>query len=278
MLVDALSISIRALSFVALFQAAGVAMFIALFGRELTTTERAARRIGAVSAVVAIVLVLAHYSLEAARMAGELAGIADSTLQGMVMDSPASTALVWREVGLLLIAIGLLTRITHGTGISLLGAGLAIAAFTQVGHTVAHDYRWMLSVLLLIHLLVIAFWLGALVPLRLVSSREPPAVAARTVEGFSKMAVWLVPVLFLAGLVLAAVLLKTPANLGTTYGQLLIAKVVGFAVLMVLAALNKWRLEPASPAFRRSVSAEIALIIAVLALTAVLTTLYSPED
>jgi copper resistance protein D len=181
-------------------------------------------------------------------------------------------------VGLLLIAIGLLTRITHGTGISLLGAGLAVAAFTQVGHTVAHEYRWMLSVLLLIHLLVIAFWFGALVPLHLVSSREPPAVAARTVEGFSRTAVWLVPVLFLAGLVLAAVLLKAPANLGTTYGQLLIAKVVGFAVLMVLAALNKWRLKPASPAFRRSVSAEIALITAVLALTAVLTTLYSPED
>jgi putative copper resistance protein D len=105
------------------------------------------------------------------------------------------------------------------------------------------------------------------------------------VESFSALAVWLVPVLFLAGLILGAVLLGTPANLATTYGQLLMAKVAAFAVLMVLAALNKWRLGPALAAgtpgagiaFRRSVLAEIALVTAVLGVTAVLTTLYSPE-
>src|SRR5687768_17873320 len=106
-------------------------MFIALFGRELTASERPARKIGAVSAIVAIVLVLAHYLLEAARMAGELGGIADSTLQGMVMQSPAGTALAWREVGLLLIAIGLLIRSTRGIWLALLGALFAISAFTQ---------------------------------------------------------------------------------------------------------------------------------------------------
>jgi putative copper resistance protein D len=276
-IVDALSISIRALSFVALFQAAGVAMFIALFGRELTASERPARKIGAVSAIVAIVLVLAHYLLEAARMAGELGGIADSTLQGMVMQSPAGTALAWREVGLLLIAIGLLIRSTRGIWLALLGALFAISAFTQVGHTAAHENRWMLSVLLLIHLFVIAFWFGALMPLRLVSSLEPPERASRTVEGFSRLAVWLVPVLFFAGLVLGAALLETPDNLATTYGKLLIVKMMAFAILMVFAALNRWRLRPTTATFRRSIGAEIALITAVLALTALLTTLYSPE-
>jgi putative copper resistance protein D len=62
-------------------------------------------------------------------------------------------------------------------------------------------------------------------------------------------------------------------------------KVAGFAVLMGFAALNKWRFGPAlsrgdaraTAAFRRSLAAEYVLIAAVLSVTAVLTSFYSPE-
>lgn len=80
-------------------------------------------------------------------------------------------------------------------------------------------------------------------------------------------------------------ILKTPAALLTVYGQLLIAKLVGFAFLMGLATLNKWRLGPRLAggdvgigiSFRRSLATEYLLIAAVLTLTAVLTSFYSPE-
>jgi len=60
---------------------------------------------------------------------------------------------------------------------------------------------------------------------------------------------------------------------------------VAFAVLMGFAALNKWRLVPAMevaqaqslPALRRSMLAEFCLIIGVLAVTATMTTFFSPE-
>jgi putative copper export protein len=66
---------------------------------------------------------------------------------------------------------------------------------------------------------------------------------------------------------------------------LLIAKAVGFALLMGLAAANKWRLGPALGSgivgsgqwFRRSVATEYVLIAAVLAITAVMTSFFSPE-
>jgi putative copper resistance protein D len=62
-------------------------------------------------------------------------------------------------------------------------------------------------------------------------------------------------------------------------------KLAGFAVLMGLAALNKWRLGPAISRgdgtalvkFRRSVAAEAWLIVAVLAATAVMTLFFSPD-
>ena len=69
------------------------------------------------------------------------------------------------------------------------------------------------------------------------------------------------------------------------YGELLAAKVIGFGLLLGLAALNKWRWVPAlaagetaaRAALRRSIATEYALIAAVLSITAVLTAFYSPE-
>jgi hypothetical protein len=78
---DVLSVVLRALSFVLLFQAAGIAIFVAIFGRRLTTTEGAVRGLGQVAALAGMVLVVAHYALEAARMAGELSGMWDLSLQ-----------------------------------------------------------------------------------------------------------------------------------------------------------------------------------------------------
>lgn len=285
MLVDALSVTLRALSFVALFQAAGNAMFIALFGREVPDTARAMRRIGAISAVAAVALVLGHYALEAGRMSGDLAGVTDMSLQGLVLHSSSSVALAWRLSGLAFVAIGLRTTNTSGTVLSLIGATLAVGAFTFTGHTAAHAERWLLSVLLLGHLLIVAFWFGALAPLYRVSSREPAVVAASVIEAFSKLAAWIVPGLFIAGLLLGMVLVGNLAGLATPYGRLLVVKIAAFALLMLLAALNRWRMGPAvgrgdaraSRSFRRSVAAEYVLIAGVLAVTAALTTFFSPE-
>lgn len=285
MLVDVLSVTLRALSFVALFQAAGSAMFIALFGHEIPDTARAIRGLGAISAVAAGVLALGHYALEAGRMSGDLAGMTDMSLQGLVLHSSSSVALAWRLVGLALVVVGMRTANISGTVLSLIGATLAIGAFTFTGHTATHPMRWLLSILLLGHLLVVAFWFGALAPLYRVSSREPAGVAASVIEAFSKLAVWIVPGLLIAGLGLAVVLLRNLAGLATPYGWLLLVKVSLFALLMLLAALNRWRLGPAigrgdaraSRSFRRSVAAEYVLIAGVLAVTAALTTFFSPQ-
>jgi putative copper export protein len=137
---------------------------------------------------------------------------------------------------------------------------------------------------LIVHTLIVAFWLGALAPLLLAVRLETPAAAGRIVAGFSAYATWLVPVILVAGLALSILLLPNLASLLTPYGKLLLSKVTVFAVLMGFAALNKWRLGPgisggdaaALRAFSRSVLAEWGLILAVVAVTAFMTGLYSP--
>jgi putative copper export protein len=188
-------------------------------------------------------------------------------------------------LGLALITIGLLGASVRGTIVALCGAVLAIGAFTLTGHTSVNVHRGALAVLLMLHLFVLAFWFGALWPLCIATLRETPARAADIIDRFTAVASWLVPVILLAGLVMAVLLLPSLSALSEPYGELLIAKVLGFALLMGLAAANKWRLGPALMSgtaqsgrrFRRSVAAEFVLIAAVLTITAVMTSFFSPE-
>ena len=90
------------------------------------------------------------------------------------------------------------------------------------------------------------------------------------------------PLILLAGIGLSALLLPGLATFKQPYGQLLLAKLAGFAVLMAMAALNKWRFGPAcaagnTAAFERTVSVEYVLICVVLTATAIMTMFFSPE-
>ena len=168
---------------------------------------------------------------------------------------------------------------------AVVGATLAVVAFTLTGHTSVSPERWFLIVALALHVLVAAFWLGALLPLYVATRREAAAAAAKVVAAFSAAATWIVPGILLAGAVLAAGLIPSFATFARPYGLLLLAKIGGFALLMALAALNKWRLAPAlalgaphaGAALRRSIGAEYALIVCVLAATAAMTSFFSPD-
>ena len=285
MAIDILSVSLRALAFVALLQAGGIVLFFALGQPELPATEPALRRIGIFSALLAAIVLVAQYALEAARMSGELGGALDPALQGVVLRSAGSVTLCWRVLGLSLIVAALRRRGVERSLAGAIGVVILLASFTLVGHTANSALRWLLSPVLLAHLCAVAFWFGALVPLYLVSAHEPAETGARVVAQFSARALWLVAALFAAGVVLAAGLLPDLAALRRPYGLLLLAKVTGFCALMLLAALNRWRFGPALRSgeaaagrrFRSVVAAEYALMVTVLCVTTVMTTFFSPE-
>lgn len=284
MLVDAVSAFVRALSFIALFQAAGVAIVIALFGGRLEHSSRSIRKVGFVSAIAGLLLVSVHYALEAARMAGSLAGVLDVSLQQIVFDSPMSMAAGLRLAGLALIAAAIGRKSAGATFVGILGAFAITIAFTLVGHTADESRTSWLGVLLFLHLIVVAFWFGGLAPLHIIAGREHSERAAQIVVAFTRVASVAVPALFFIGVLMTVLLVDRWEVFGENYGLLLLAKAGGFAVLMALAALNKWRYGPAIAsagsgvaAFQRTVAVEYVLICAVLAATAVMTTFFSPQ-
>ena len=282
---DLVSVTLRAAGFVALFQAAGIAFFLAIFGDRLIHAGAGIRRLGLAAASGGILLLLTHQVFEAARMADDFSGLFDTDLQRLALFSTGGAAHLMQALGLALVALGLRRPKRFRSFITIAGAAFATVAFALTGHTSVHAMRWLLVPLLVIHLTIVAFWFGALAPLFMISKREVLNDASWIVNRFSAVATWLVPCIVLAGLAMAFILAPDLSVLRRPYGQLLMVKLLGFILLMILAAFNKWRLTSmfaagrvaSGSALRRSIAIEYALIVILLSVTAALTAFFSPE-
>lgn len=226
-----------------------------------------------------------HALVEPVRLTGDWNGLLDRSLHSLLLSSDFGTTTAVRAMGLIMIAGSVLSTERQGKALAIVGATLVAASFGFMGHTASDSLRWILAPLLLIHLIAIAFWFGSLGPLLTVTRFERPAVAGALIERFSRTAMLIVPFILLAGLAMAGLLLPDLESVGTPYGLSLTGKFVGFSVLMAVASLNKWRLAPgiargvrsALVAFRYSVLIEWMLILAVVTITAVMTSLFSPS-
>lgn len=281
---DLLSALLRGLSFVALAQAAGGALFLVTFGAALGPSRRRIERLVRLAALAALVILPAQFALEAARMAGSFAGVTDAGLQRFALSTSLAHVLAMRMSGLVMLLLIPTRSHTPGRISGLLAALLLAGSFSLAGHTSTDSQRWLLGPLVTLHVLIVSFWFGALLPLMLVAQQERAEAAALVVARFSRIAGWLVPGILVAGLILAAWLLKGFQALQTMYGALLAIKLAVFISLLGLAALNRWFMGPALASgnprarrrFRQTVRLEWMLIAAVLVGTAFLTTLWSP--
>jgi putative copper export protein len=282
---DSVVLALRALSYVAIFQAVGNALFLDVFGSRLSApVEERVRTLARIAAVAALCLSVLHYVLTPARMAGNLGATFDPSLSELLRESDAGTAHVVRIVGLAVLFLSLDRRTRLNTIAMRAAVALALVSFALMGHTVIHPLRWLLAPLLLVHLGVAAFWFGALWPLREVATREPPERAGVAIEEYSRLAIRLVPWVLICGVGIAFVFIRSVTELATAYGAMVLGKTAAFGVLIYLAAVNRARLgrgvvggtADAARSFRRTSAAEWSVLAAVLVATALMTALYAP--
>lgn len=167
---------------------------------------------------------------------------------------------------------------------ALLGAGIC-ASFAWMGHGAATEgpRGWLHLVADIVHLWAASAWIGALVPFALALTTGPRSGLYRALASFSGFGSILVALLVLSGLVNDAFLVgwDIPKALAVPYGRILGVKLTLFALMLLLAAANRWSLTPAlgrgqpasSVALRRSIMLEMALGFGVLALVAWLGTM-----
>lgn len=276
-----LAILAKALGYGAALLAIGGVLFTVLFAtRAETSVLRLARHLAVGSALLGLAVLALRFGIRAARISGMgFEGATNPMMLGFVWDSPLGTAAVWRAAGELAILAILIPRV--GQWIALAGS-LAIAiSFAQVGHSLGEP-RAPLAVLLVLHMLAVAFWVGALLPLR--KAALTPS-GADVLHHFGNVAAFGVAALIVAGAALAWLLSGSVAALfGTAYGLGLLIKVVIVSALLGIAALNKLRFVPALRAkepsatisLKRSISIEMLAVVLILFATATLTSVTTP--
>ena len=156
---------------------------------------------------------------------------------------------------------------------SAVAGAAAFAATSASGHAWIAERRALAVAADVAHLGATAVWIGGLVALAAVLGvvEDRRALLGR----FSASALVAAVVVVASGAVSGFEQVGSVAALtGTGYGRLLFAKVAGFAVLVWLGWVNRFRLLPAldrtATALARNVRAEIGIAAAVLTVTAVL--------
>ena len=282
--VTGVEIFVKTVTYATCLVAAGSALTRLALSRPDDDTARAVARLAVAAAVSAAVLSVLRIPVRASfLMGGTLSGALDPAILGMVVESPLGTSLWVRLAGLALVCLvvvdGRRARVAAGYG-----AALVCASFALRGHTL-DEPRLVLGLLVTLHLLGLAFWIGIFAPLHRLASRDAEAAGALAAE-FGAWAVRIVLALVATGAALFVTLTADPpAALDTPYGQLLAVKLLAFAPLLGLAAFNKLRLTLALEAgvrgagarLRRSIRLEALIVLAILATTATLTTVSSPE-
>ena len=284
---DVASVAIKALTYGATLSAAGGAGFLVCSGSHLSPAlERQIRRWLGTCIAVAVLTSVIRIGVLSGSMGGDLESVFDGGLARMVLEMGESRATGLRVIGLLTVAASLVLP-RRFAAITLGGAIIAATSFASVGHAWAASRGPGSIALLSLHLVCVAFWLGALTPLWMATHDDDLARLAAVVQWFGLAAVYVVGALLTAGGFLLVVLLSTPSELWTTdYGRLVLVKLAVVACLLGVASFNKFRLTPrlqaldrtAASVLRRTIQVEIALGVTILLVTAAFTTLVGPAS
>jgi len=286
---DAAAVIAKAATYAATLGASGGVFFL-VYSQALLDRACAARirRMLRVLVLIAALAGGAMILVTAASMSGDAGGLADVGLARMILQAGEGRASLVRLIGLILIGGSLAGR-RSPAAMTLLGSVAAATSFAWVGHVhslSALRGAWLPALAIVLHLLGVAFWLGALIPLLLVARDADMSRIAATARRFGTAALIVVAFLVAAGAGLLCLLLRDVSELWTgDYGRLVLTKLLLVSFLLALAALNHLRLTPrlfaydvgALRALKRSIMAELAVAGCVLLVTAAMTTLAGPS-
>jgi copper transport protein len=274
---------VRVVMYVALFVGAGGAFFAAWIA------DGAPRRAWIVfvlaAGLVAVVLSIGLQGLDALDL--PLSGLQRKLAWEAGLATSYGATAVAAALALLVAVFGCVAKsASTARALSLVGVIGAGLALSLSGHASTAAPQLLNRPAVFLHAVCVAFWIGSLLPLCLAvgsaRTRGPHSVGAQ-LERFSRAIPLVIVLLVASGLWLAFVQLDRIAALWTTsYGQLLACKLACVAVLLALAAANRYRLVPkfetGSAAAARPLATVIAfeLIIALLILSLVALWRFTP--
>lgn len=295
-----LALLARALLYAGFVSAAGSVLVWALSGRPAHSHRLPFDGLLAGAVAVGLLSAVWYFLLRVGAVSQQgPAGMGDWQMGRIMADTALGDGSALRIAGFLVLAMALPVMVLcrnrpgRGWGVALgivAGAGLLLLAgsFAAFGH--ARELAWSGRIAVVAHVTAIALWTGSLWPLWRCCHVLPPQALGQLMRRFGDLARWLLVVMLISGGVLAWQLTGSLDGLaGTTYGRVLLAKLLLVAGLAGMGAWHRYRRVPALEratdpaarrqavqALRRSILAEAGLAAAVIITTVLLTGLFSP--
>lgn len=297
---DALSVAMRLVLYADLLLLVGLAAF-PLHARAARGDAKLVRRLaGAAPTLAALGIFLS--AIGAALQTAAMFGVASTAVEGAMIlslmretDVGASWAVRLAALAMALVAALMQRRRPRAAALGVIGGGmLALATLAWTGHAAASEgvIGTLHRASDVLHLLAAAIWLGAIAALWMMvlprTDAPDATIAAQALDGFAPVGTACVAAIAITGAINGIAIVGSDNLLHlpqTLYGLLLGAKLALFALMLGLAAANRWRLTPrlsnpaeedrgaALRAVRISLLAEMAAGAAILALVAWLGTL-----
>lgn len=233
--------------------------------------------------VLGAAAIVAALPLRIARIGGGLDALRDDDFLGESLRGPVGVATAVTAVGLVVTALLAAARQRRATAwVAAATGAVALAGFAIEGHTRSQRPLAVMVGLDIVHVAAAAFWIGGIAGLVVAfRSSAAPEHIGRIVARFSAAAVVSVVIVAAAGVGMSWIVLPSWGDLVSTgYGLALLTKVVLVAVVVMLGAFNNRRLVPTISAgaaasdqrrhLARIVRVELAVLLAVVAVTAVL--------
>jgi len=258
--------------------------------------DRALTKVMVTAAIIAFLSAFAIIPCTAVEMVGTpAAAMSPAIWRVILLDTAFGHVWCWHlGFAAILVAISALPAGWWQVRLAALAALLVVIGLGWVGHA-AMDAGRGLKINQMLHLAAAGIWLGGLLALGLLlhrAMREPghahSLLARDALRRFSRIGYVVVAIVALTGAIDTIVLVGSMhAFLTTPYGRLLGVKIALFALMVVLALVNRFWLVPrtqlnttAPPQFRallRSVFAEQAIGFGILGAVSVLGT-WSPAN
>ena len=271
---------LRVLLYFASFGAVGTILFVLHFGKyQSFRGVRYCRSLVKTSAIMGVLVSIVGFLSLAGNMGGDIVSVFDPIMLQLALESKASLALLTALPGFVILVItgkgeSRLTAVT-----SVFGVVLILLSFLLIGHATKDDL--VTQSLLLIHLVGIAFWLGSLLPFRWMCLAGDNENLHFIAHRFGMLAMGYIGVLVIAGLAFAYKLLGSfSALIDTSYGNVLAVKLIAVLFILLLGALNKFRVVPllidnqdvGVKRLQSFVNFELALALLILIFSSILST------
>ncbi|SEO20174.1 putative copper resistance protein D [Pseudorhodobacter antarcticus] len=242
---DGISVVVRAFHYAATIGAAGLAFFMIGYGHWLRPAEVTRLHRTLLGAIIAgLALSVGALALRVLVLTAG-ASMTDSAVWEAMMRSRIGDAFWMRWAGLVLLVAATMPW-RAGPAIAAVGGVLVLGSYAAMGHSMLFQPRQEIAALVVLHLGVVAFWVGSLLPLLSVAQRPDGAETAALLHDWSRAATVAVVGMIASGVLLTWYLtVRLDLIFEAWHGWALAAKVMAVLAALALALSNRLRHTPA---------------------------------